>query len=197
LNPLYFTGMRIRSGIVLTASVLGLFAQPQFTPGVRPFIAVDAPVIALEHVRILDGTGAPAREDQTIVIESGRVIPGLVGMHEHLFYPSGGVVPLYMITVGYLDGHDCFAPQMAVLDTPDDARRFVEYWARMGRIPSRLHAHHARGLKVTGHLCSWDFAKRRRSGSIAWSTAWWWIPNSIPASSRTSVRKALRRSWRA
>ena len=24
------------------------------------------------------------------------VIPGLVGMHEHLFYPSGGGVPLYI-----------------------------------------------------------------------------------------------------
>ena len=60
-------------------------------------------------------------DDQTIVIESGRiqavgpsdhlqvpagaqrmalpdqtVIPGLVGMHEHLFYPSGGAVPLYI-----------------------------------------------------------------------------------------------------
>ena len=249
MNPLYFTRMRIRSGIIVTASVFGLFAQSQFTPGLKPFIAVDAPVIALEHVRILDGTGAPAREDQTIVIESGRiqaagpsdqvqvpagaqrmalpdqtVIPGLVGMHEHLFYPSGGAVPLYiehgmsfprlylasgvttartagtlepytdlnlkkmidqgrmpgpkmLITVGYLEGHDSFAPQMAELDTPDDARRFVEYWARMGAHSFKAYMHitrgeleaaittaHARGLKVTGHLCSVGFREAAALG---------------------------------
>jgi imidazolonepropionase-like amidohydrolase len=66
-------------------------------------------------VRILDGTGAVERGDQTILVSNGRiqalgnsgqvaipagyevldlanhtVIPGLVGMHEHLFYPSFG-----------------------------------------------------------------------------------------------------------
>ena len=83
--------------------------------GVREFVKVDAPVIALTHVRVIDGTGSPARADQTIVISHGKVeaigdaasvtapqgaqildlngktvIPGLVGMHEHMFYPSGG-----------------------------------------------------------------------------------------------------------
>ena len=224
-------------------------AQSQFTPGVKPFIAVDAPVIALEHVRILDGTGAPPRENQTIVIEGGRigaigpadevqvpssahrmalpeqtVIPGLVGMHEHLFYPSGGGVPIYiehgmsfprlylasgvttartagtlepytdlnlkkmidqgrmpgpkmLITVGYLEGHGSFAPQMAELDTPDDARRFVEYWASLGahsfkaymhitrgELEAALTAAHARGLKLTGHLCSVGFREAAALG---------------------------------
>ncbi len=95
-------------------------AQNRFTPGVKPFITVDAPVVALEHVRVIDGTGAPPVDDQTIVIDHGRiaalgpsdrtpapagaqtlslaghtVIPGIVGMHEHLFYPSGGGIPMY------------------------------------------------------------------------------------------------------
>ncbi len=81
----------------------------------------DAPVIALTHVRVIDGTGAAAREDQTLVIADGKiaalgdaaaakvpggaqvldlkghtVIPGLVGMHDHMYYPSaGGPPPLY------------------------------------------------------------------------------------------------------
>jgi imidazolonepropionase-like amidohydrolase len=64
----------------------------------------------LEHLRVIDGTGAPAREDQTLFILDGKiaahdrpgvqridltgrtVFPGLVGMHEHLFYPAGGGV---------------------------------------------------------------------------------------------------------
>jgi imidazolonepropionase-like amidohydrolase len=240
-------GKRWSMAVALAAT--GLWAQSELTPGLKPFIAVDAPVIALEHVRILDGTGAPAREDQTIVIDHGRiqavgvanevqvpagahrmeladhtVIPGLVGMHEHLFYPSGGGVPLYiehglsfprlylaagvttartagtlepytdlnlkkmidqgrmpgpkmLITVGYLEGHGSFAPQMAELDTPDDARRFVEYWAGLGAHSFKAYMHitrgeleaalttaHARGLKLTGHLCSVGFREAAALG---------------------------------
>jgi imidazolonepropionase-like amidohydrolase len=80
----------------------------------RGFIKVDAPVVALTHVSVIDGTGAAARADQTIVIDHGKiesvaeaasanvpreaqvldlhgysVIPGLVGMHDHMFYPMG------------------------------------------------------------------------------------------------------------
>lgn len=79
----------------------------------REFLSTEAPLIALTHIRVIDGTGAPAREDQTIIVEAGRIksigssaeipapenaqvldqtgytaIPGLVGMHEHLFYTT-------------------------------------------------------------------------------------------------------------
>jgi imidazolonepropionase-like amidohydrolase len=89
---------------------------------VQAFVTVESPVVALTHVRVIDGTGAPTLDDQTIIIEAGKiksvgnyaqnpppsgakildltgstVIPGLVGMHDHLVYPSGGVegVALY------------------------------------------------------------------------------------------------------
>ncbi|MDE3167825.1 MAG: amidohydrolase family protein, partial [Acidobacteriota bacterium] len=98
--------------VFLAAAV---FAQNRFEPGTAPFLAFDSPVVALTHVRVIDGTGAAPREDQTLVIDHGTisaaltpppgarvldlhgqtVIPGLVGMHEHLFYPGGGGVPLY------------------------------------------------------------------------------------------------------
>jgi imidazolonepropionase-like amidohydrolase len=80
----------------------------------KPFIKVDAPIVALTHVRVIDGTGAPTREDQTVILSKGKiesvgnasaanvpkdaqvldlqgysVIPGLVGMHDHMFYPMG------------------------------------------------------------------------------------------------------------
>ena len=79
------------------------------------FISIKDPVIALKHVRVIDGSGGPPREDQTIIIESGRItavgptaeisvpasansldlsghtaMPGLVGMHNHLFYTTDG-----------------------------------------------------------------------------------------------------------
>ena len=87
----------------------------QLAPAVQEYVAVRGPVVALTHVRVIDGTGAPAAEDQTIVVENGKiravgpaastavpqgaqvldlrgktVIPGLFGMHDHLFYPAGG-----------------------------------------------------------------------------------------------------------
>jgi len=96
--------------------VLTLAAQaPQaLSPGVKSFVTVEDPAFALTHVRVIDGTGAPAREDQTVVVSAGKiqaigdaaqttippgakvlelrdytVIPGLVGMHNHIFYPAG------------------------------------------------------------------------------------------------------------
>jgi imidazolonepropionase-like amidohydrolase len=86
-------------------------AQTQKASGSADFISVDTSVFVLDHVRVIDGTGAPAKEDQTIVVANGKiqsigaaasaqipqgalrmdrsgytVIPGLVGMHDHLYY---------------------------------------------------------------------------------------------------------------
>ncbi len=99
---------------VVPALAIWLAAQPQFSDAVRGYIKVDAPVVALTNVRVIDGTGAPARPNQTVVIKGGNietvgdsartnvpagattidlagksVIPGLVMVHEHLYYPTG------------------------------------------------------------------------------------------------------------
>jgi len=83
--------------------------------GIGSFIVWNDPVIALTHVRIIDGTGALPVEDASVVVADGTiqsagpssqvaipatakilelrgysVIPGLVGMHDHLFYPVRG-----------------------------------------------------------------------------------------------------------
>jgi len=61
--------MTKRTIVLIFVAALAALGQPLFTPGLKPFIAVDAPVIALEHARLIDGTGAPPQEDQTIVID--------------------------------------------------------------------------------------------------------------------------------
>jgi hypothetical protein len=86
-------------------------AQTQRPSDVADFISVDAPVFVLDHVRVIDGTGAPPKEEQAVVIANGKiqfigseasaqipegaqriersgytVIPGIVGMHNHLYY---------------------------------------------------------------------------------------------------------------
>ncbi len=111
--------MRIRLAWLSPAAaallaVPGQAQRPAIGNAVRPFVSVDAPSVAITHVRVIDGTGAPVRADQTVLIEDGRiaavgaagtlnppegaqvidgagktVIPGLVMVHEHLFYPTG------------------------------------------------------------------------------------------------------------
>src|SRR5437667_3334541 len=86
----------------------------------QQFIRVQSNVVALTHVRVIDGTGAAALEDQTILIVDVKiteiqpssavfvkpgitaldlkgytVLPGLVGMHDHMFFPMGGNPPMY------------------------------------------------------------------------------------------------------
>src|SRR3984957_21283465 len=106
---------------ILLPSLVWPQTASQLSPRVRPFVREDAPRIALTHVRVIDGTGNGARADQTLLIEDGKiaamgdatttkipngtktidltdrtVIPGLVGMHDHMYYPSSGrSLPLY------------------------------------------------------------------------------------------------------
>src|SRR5262249_30342745 len=48
-------------------------AAQTMSPEVRGFVKADAPVVALTHIRVIDGTGAAAREDQTVVISNGKI----------------------------------------------------------------------------------------------------------------------------
>jgi len=104
---------RLLTFTLLAMSASSITGQTTSSP-LKPFIKIDAPVVALTHVRVIDGTGAPAREDQTVILSKGKidsvseasaanlpqdaqvldlhgytVIPGLVGMHDHLVYPMG------------------------------------------------------------------------------------------------------------
>src|SRR3954466_4551073 len=99
---------------VATAAALHAQQAPANPNARQNFVKIDSPVVVLTHVRVIDGTGAPPRENQTIVIRDGKiadvndtarvtlpaganiidlpgrtVIPGLVMMHEHLYYTAG------------------------------------------------------------------------------------------------------------
>jgi imidazolonepropionase-like amidohydrolase len=79
--------------------------------------------------------------------------------------------PAIDATAPYLNGPNTFT-QLRELNGPDDARRQVEYWAgegatsfkaymniRRDELGAAIAAAHARGLKVTGHLCSVTYAE--------------------------------------
>jgi imidazolonepropionase-like amidohydrolase len=206
----------------------------------QPYVRVDSRAVVLEHVRVIDGTGAPAREDQTLYLVDGKiagqapagaqrldlqgrtVMPGLVGMHDHLFYPMGGGIlgemvhsfprlylaagvttirtggsiepyadielkksidagkvpgPTIFITGPYLEGQGSLAVQLHALKDPDEARKFVNFWADQGatsfkayntltraELGAAIQAAHKRGLKLTAHLCSIGFTEAARLG---------------------------------
>src|ERR1700677_1166222 len=95
-------------------------AQNRKAGDVADFVSVDASVVIVNHVRVIDGTGAAPKEDQAVVIANGKiqsiapaapgapsqipqgahvvdgsgytVIPGIVGMHDHLYYTDSAAV---------------------------------------------------------------------------------------------------------
>ena len=130
--------MRTKALSVLTAltAVTAVTAVPvaaqsyaELGPGARRFVSVSDTVVALEHVRLVDGTGAQAVDDQTVLISAGKiagvgpsssfkvpagakrldltghtVLPGMVGMHDHTFYttPARGTQANYTSPLLYL-----------------------------------------------------------------------------------------------
>ena len=50
-------------------------AQGPGASDVAAFVTVDAPVFVLNHVRVIDGTGAAPKEDQAVVIADGKINP--------------------------------------------------------------------------------------------------------------------------
>ncbi len=114
---------RLHTCIAALASVALLGASEAgslHAPPASAVIRYRQPVIAITHVRVIDGTGAAPRENQTVVIRQGKIAaagdasstavpagatvidalgktltPGFVGTHNHLYYANGG--PLFIM----------------------------------------------------------------------------------------------------
>ena len=108
-------GAAALAGVLAAALTAPIRAQrPTLSDNVKAYVRVEAPVIALTNARVIDGTGAPARDRQTLLIRDGliaevgdaarvtvpagattidltgkSVMPGIVMVHEHLYYPTG------------------------------------------------------------------------------------------------------------
>jgi enamidase len=105
------TLLALTAAVVFTAAPLAQQPSQQVRTA---YVKVDAPVVALTNARVIDGTGAPARTGQTLVLRDGNiaalgatgqvavppdatvidltgktVLPGFVMVHEHLYYPTG------------------------------------------------------------------------------------------------------------
>ncbi len=108
-------GLMIIVGVLSVAGWAGAQTRSDLSNLTREFVSVDAPVIALTDVIVIDGSGGEPRPGQTVVITDNRitavgpssevavpdnaevltlsghtVVPGLVGMHNHSYYTAAG-----------------------------------------------------------------------------------------------------------
>jgi len=108
-------GLMIIVGVLSVAGWAGAQTRSDLSDLTREFVSVDAPVIALTDVIVIDGSGGEPRPGQTVVITDNRitavgpssevavpdnaevltlsghtVVPGLVGMHNHSYYTAAG-----------------------------------------------------------------------------------------------------------
>jgi imidazolonepropionase-like amidohydrolase len=107
--------LEVLIAVCLAVGIVGAQSPPtkMLSPEVREYVKVDDSVVVLSHVRVIDGTGQAPRANQTLIIRSGMiasigdatsvsvptdakvldltgrtVMPGIVGMHDHMFYPQ-------------------------------------------------------------------------------------------------------------
>ena len=240
----------LAAGLLLGSSAEAtpvLAPPPQLEKDVQSFVQLPAGRTAIQHLRIIDGTGAAPEDDATLLIDGAKVtallapgspvpagyrvldgtgetaLPGIVGMHDHLFYiarpnldasghfegpldvpqmtfsaprlylangvttmrttgsvepytdlnvkaaiDSGKLVGPHMDVTGpYLEGPGSPFIQRHQLQSADEARRTVAFWAEAGatsfkaymnitraELKAAIDEAHRRGLKITGHLCS-------------------------------------------
>jgi Amidohydrolase family len=85
--------------------------------------------------------------------------------------------PKLYLTGPYLEGAPAIGPQLHTLTGPEDATRMVNYWAEEGMTSYKAYMHitpeelkaaadaaHAKGLKITGHLCAVGFKEAASLG---------------------------------
>jgi hypothetical protein len=84
----------IGAALLASASV-GAQSAPtvKLSPEVREYVKVDDLVIALTHVRVIDGTGQPPRADQTLIIRDG-IIAGMGNANSTPIPPGTKVINL-------------------------------------------------------------------------------------------------------
>src|SRR5215212_7330411 len=78
LHPLTYRRDAMRKTFVAVCLLLVTLAPAstqtaQLSQETRELVSVDAPVVALTHARVIDGTGAAALQDQTVIISGGKI----------------------------------------------------------------------------------------------------------------------------
>jgi imidazolonepropionase-like amidohydrolase len=104
-------------------------------------------------------------------IRTGGSMSPYADLETKRYIDSGRIPgPKMHLTGPYLQGPGAYLVQLHSLGSPEEATRMVNYWADLGftsfkaytnitraQLGAAIRTAHARGLKVTGHLCSVTF----------------------------------------
>ena len=191
----------LAAGLLALSPALLAAQRPTLSTATKAYVTIDTAVVAISNVLLIDGTGAAAQPGQTVIVQNGVItevgpakkvkvpagavvvdgtgrtlIPGIIGMHDHMYYSAAGgrsaqmsytgprlylgagvttirttgsqspygdinlkrridqgmvPGPRIYVTTPYLTGPGG-GGTMSVAETPDQARRFVAYWAEEG-----------------------------------------------------------------
>lgn len=236
--------------LTLSVAALTISYSQEFSRAVKPYVSVQEEIVAITNVKLIDGTGGPIKNNQTIVftgenisaignsnevrIPSGAktidgagktVIPGLVMLHEHIFYPkpydgvfsvaqmtftfprlylAGGVTtirtagsiepqtdinirksieqgrmlgPKMDLTGPFIERAGTPVPEVGIIESSKEGVEMVNYWSDRGinsfkvyqnitkeDLTQVVQAAHAKGKKVTGHICSVTYREAAEIG---------------------------------
>jgi hypothetical protein len=124
---------------VLLSTFRAALAQPPSALTDAMLLLRDAPRVALRNLRVVDGTGAPARPNQTLMIESGRILA--VGSPDDITIPEGAKDPEWAAPQTRVSGTDLASRSSFIDRAGPPPRRFATL--RRGT----CHPSHTRGIR--------------------------------------------------
>lgn len=224
---------------MLIVSVFDAYGQQNISDETKSFVIFDRGSYLLQNLTLVDGTGSAAKTNQDVLIvndvierigvdlpvpsgviainmEGKSAMPGMIMLHEHLFYPkpipekaygvaqmsysfprlylAGGVTsmrtagsimpqadvniklaiekgnipgPKMDVTSPHIDREGVGIFELGFIKSTEQAVKAVNFYADMGVTSFKVYnfitqedlkgivnAAHAKGMKVTGHLCS-------------------------------------------
>lgn len=225
--------------VIISFISLPILGQTTLSQETKSYVSFERGTYLLQNLTLIDGTGSAPKTNQDIIIVDDKIekigtdlniptgatvlnmegksaIPGLVMLHEHLFYPkttpeqiygvdqmsysfpklylaagvttmrtAGSIMPQsdvnikraiengitpgpnMDVTSPHLDREGVGIFELGSLSSPEQFSNAVNFYADMGVTSIKVYnfiikddlkaivkAAHARGMKVTGHLCS-------------------------------------------
>src|SRR6185437_8047958 len=212
--------------LLLSLATTAALAQraERLTPDVLKYVRPTESRIVLTHVEIIDGSGSPVLSDRNITIERGiiteiapgvdvpssrgttafdlrgtTVMPGIVGMHDHLWFqqrPNLGADnsydgPAWRVDMGYSAPRLYLAAGVTTIRTAGSAAPYTDLYLKRqiesGRMTARPHSRHtptsretscgprlkrrtAANSRSPATCVPSPILKRSRSGSTIWNT---------------------------